>query len=287
MTEITHHPSQPIELGARIETSRKLIKDLAYYNLSQSEQNIIIGYVRNGQDFNLIIPTCPDYLPDSLISSKDDPIIGSQVPGMLFPLLETANKFCSILYKNDLPVQLQVLISNPRYGGLELSQMENQNEFIYRSYKSQKEKIADLLISEYPQLQFEVKDFGEEFGYSAVSSLEEKYINILGFYYREIISFKETVQRKIKADNLKIRTDYDRFVKVNKRISYEDFAVRKIIRGMAESLAFGDLIAKTKQNLIVCSPAKRDNMANQRNKIKLPEYGRTEQITIPIISPNK
>jgi hypothetical protein len=287
MTEQIKYPSQPIELGTRIEISKKLVQDLESYKLSRSEQNIIIGYVRNGQDFNLLIPTCPDYLPDDKISSKDSSIIGSNVPNMLFPLLQQTNQLYEILQKHTLPAKIQILIANPRYGGLDLKLIDNQQDLIQVAYEAQKESIQEFLIQNYPNLQFEIMDFGKKFGYQSISDLETKYIKILNELCEQNSGFCETIDRKIKADMSKMYVDYARSLKMDSTNTFIEFTTEQIIRGMAENLALGDLISKTELNPIIFSPNKRGNMTNKRNQVKLPEYGEIEQSTIPIISPNQ
>lgn len=277
------------EIGKRIQTAKQFLRQIkeSKYEFSTTELTTFYQYIKSGNVIDIIIPTCPDYVVDDSINSFDDNIIDAGIPSTLSPILDNTQTFIDELLELQIPHKISVIISNPRYAGVDLLSLESQAEKAIEAISLSSEKIAKLLKEKFPTSDIEATDFMQKFKHDTVTTLEAKYLNTItnSLDKEALIRF---ISAKNAIDKSKNMIDYNRAVRVKsipENLSAEDYCTNKVIRGVVELLALGDLVASTFEQPIFCGPVKRIPLNERNNPMyKLVEYGKIEQRTTPIIA---
>jgi hypothetical protein len=277
---------EDIEVGSNIKKGITLIKELSSsgFELSQSEKNIIFRYCRSGKPIDLVIPTCPDYLPEESIKSFNDPIIGSEIPATLYGLLEIVTPVISILRENQIPFVGKVLISNPRKAQRELLEIPSRTDIVNEALAGSQAKIQEYL-DKIGMIETSVSTFMKDFDYPRHFALEAELYMHLTNLYGIGESFKSQVDRKITTDRARIRKRYEDETKFGNISSFDRYEIEIIIRNFAEYLALGQTLDENIDQPLLVGLAKRTTL-NSRNvpNMQLPGVKHKEHRTIPVIT---
>jgi hypothetical protein len=277
---------QDLEVGVNIKKGISLIKDLSSsgFELSQSEKNIIFQYCRSGKPIDIIIPTCPDYLPYEQITGFEDPILSGGVPKQLKKLIQTIKTFTKLLNNNEIPQKVKILIDNPRIGLQILSHLPSQEPLINQSLLSSLHSIKTKFES-VGLCDIEVSTFMEELSYSQYADLEDAYNLYFKKLYNKDESFKTQVDMKIVADRGKTMNEaFTNALKFRDGESQSTFERDDVIRNFSDFLALGKILDNNYEQPLLIGFNKRTTI-NQRNisKMELPGIEPKEHRTIPVI----
>ena len=278
-------PTERTESDSNIQKSRELIANLDQFGLKRNEKSIIINYVKSNQPITFIIPSCAHYI-EKEVTSYDEQIIDGQIPKETLAALDNLKRLAEIFTNTGIEHRSLVLLTNrPKLGGIDLDKLDPQ-KFLLQSFQKEFRNNLELLFKQLGLPFDRTSNFSgmdSFFKDKELYNLEIEYLNHLTFHYIQPGSFQSSVQQKIKADQAKLQSSYNRQLQLREMEGFESFTIYKTLRHMADGMALGDCAPKVISNPIYLGPGKRDNPINFRNKLRLLRYGSIEQPTIPII----
>lgn len=181
----------------------------AQFEMSRRYGNRLLEYRKSESPVNLIVPSCPGFIPDDEITGTESRIIAPNLHPSLTTRLGQINELRTALEKLDIETKTTVVLMRPpKYGGVRLSHVQNTDH--EDAYNSMRQLLAQM---EYDTEVVDTSDLEDMFA-SRIQGKSNFQVFFQNLYNRESPHLKLRLNRdylrmkKLKGDYVEGEDDY-------------------------------------------------------------------------------